>query len=108
MLHDYFLNRIAQITSICQKYKVKKLYAFGSIVDGRFVEGESDNDLLIELHPYGKKEENKTLINIWFDFQEILNCEVDLITKKSIKGKYFKKYLELYKELVFEDLNVKD
>ena len=101
MLHDYFSSRLQDITELCEKHKVKKLYAFGSIVDGRFVEGKSDIDLLVELRPRSDEEKARTLLKIWLDFQRTLNCEVDLITPNCIRGKYFKKYLSLYKELIF-------
>ncbi len=102
MLHIYFTSRLPAVILVCQKHKVHRLYAFGSIVDGRFRPGESDIDLLVELRPRSAEEENHTLIKLWFDLQEALDCEVDLLTRRSVRGKYFKKYLELYKELVFD------
>ncbi len=102
MINIYLENKLPIITTICQKYKVKKLYAFGSIVDGRFVEGKSDIDLLVELRPRSAEEKARTLLKLWIDFQNALNCEVDLITPNCVRGKYFKKYLEFYKELIFD------
>ena len=102
MLHDYLNDRLPEVSGLCLKYRVKRLYAFGSVVDGRFVEGKSDIDLLVELKRMPKDEKYKMLVQLWFDLQNVLSCKVDLITGDSIKGKYFKKYIEMYKELVFE------
>lgn len=102
-LHPWLGERLPQVTEICRKYKVRRLYAFGSVVDGRFRPGESDIDMLVELRRRPEEEKNKTLVALWFDLQGLLECEVDLLTSKGVRGKYFKKYLELYKILIFDD-----
>lgn len=103
MLHESIHARLAEIGVVCEKYAVQKLYAFGSVVDGRFVEGKSDIDLFVEFHPIGTAEKNQSLVNLWFDLEALLSCEVDLVTPESAKGAFFIKYLELYKVLIFED-----
>lgn len=106
MIHEYLENRMPAITTICQRYGVKRLYAFGSIVDGRFIKNKSDIDLLVELYPHKTTEEKaKNLFNVWMDLQNIVDCQVDLITPSCIRGKYFKKYLNLYKEVIFDHEN---
>jgi len=44
-------KNIRQISELCQRYGVRKLYAFGSVVSGKFIEDSSDIDLLVELLP---------------------------------------------------------
>ncbi len=104
MLHSYLLEKMPKVVTVCRKHNVQKLYAFGSIVDNRFIEGKSDIDLLVELPKLTKEKKYKTQIELWFDLQEVLNCEVDLVIADKVKGKYFKKYLEIYKELIYEQL----
>ncbi len=109
MIDSYLADRLGTIRYVCLEYNVSKLYAFGSIVDGRFKVGISDIDFLIEFDEkvLSKREISKNLFIIWIKFQEVLNSEVDLIFNKKVKGKYFKKYLELYKVLVYDNqLNV--
>ncbi|QMW03204.1 nucleotidyltransferase family protein [Spirosoma foliorum] len=102
MLHPYFSARLPAIRAVCQAHGVNKLYAFGSIVDGRFIEGKSDIDLFVELRTNSPEIKARTLLLLWIDLQRILNCDVDLLTSKCIRGKYFQKYLKLYKVLVFD------
>ena len=42
-------KRWDEFSDLCQTYRVKILYAFGSSVTGRFNEETSDIDLLIDL-----------------------------------------------------------
>lgn len=101
MMHEHLRCRLPQLTEICQQHGVKQLYAFGSVVDGRFRAGQSDVDLLVELLPCSKEEKAQRLVRLWFAFQAVLACEVDLITPDCVRGKYFKKYLSLYKERIY-------
>ena len=38
-----------RLTELCQRFRVVRLYAFGSVVTERFDPKESDLDLLVEL-----------------------------------------------------------
>jgi len=101
---DLFLkSRMKPIEKSCIKYEVVRLYAFGSIVDGRFKKGKSDIDMMVQFDSLkSKKENSRNLLKLWIDLQLILESKVDLITSENIEGEYFKKYLELYKVKIFE------
>ena len=43
-------NKLEALKELCRRYKVKSLYAFGSVNTPRFTE-KSDIDLLIEFEP---------------------------------------------------------
>lgn len=103
MLDPFLLRHIDKIKKECTINEVKRLYAFGSIVDGRFVEGKSDIDFLIEFgHNISEKEQAEHLLKMWISLQNILGCKVDLVSKTTVNGEFFKKYLQIYKELIFE------
>lgn len=40
---------------------------------------------------------------MWMALQKLLNCKVDLVSKRTVNGEFFKKYLALYKELIFDN-----
>lgn len=103
MIDDYLNQRMESIHELCQQHGVAKLYAFGSIVDGRFEAGKSDIDLLVEFISEDQKQTAKALFLLWIGLQNLLACKVDLITSDGVKGKYFKKYMKLYKELIYEE-----
>lgn len=104
MLHDFFTCQLPSVQAICHHCAVARLYVFGSIVDGRFVEGKSDIDLLVELQPLSPAMKNQMLVNLWFDLEALFGCEVDLVLVEEVNDPHFKKYLDLYKVLVFDAL----
>lgn len=101
-MHDYLSGRLPAIREACLLHRVKTLYVFGSVIDGRFKPGESDIDMWIELKRMNKTEQARTLMKIWLLFQQILSCEVDLITKSCIRGAPFKRYLKHYQVKIFD------
>ncbi|MDB5222551.1 MAG: polymerase subunit beta [Chitinophagaceae bacterium] len=67
------------------KYPIGSLALFGSYSRGDFQEG-SDVDVLVEFtHPVGME-----FIRLSHDLEDILNKEVDLVSKPAIKPKYLK------------------
>lgn len=101
MIDPFLLQFQEKIDALCLEHEVKKLYAFGSIVDGRFQKGKSDVDLLIEFKHEDKERKSKSLFLMWIYLQDLFGHKVDLVTSDKLKGKYFKKYLDLYKEELF-------
>ena len=102
---DPFLSRhLPQVKKACLNNNVMKLYAFGSIVDGRFILGKSDIDMLVEFDTktYTKKENSRYLFKLWVELKSIFKCKVDLITNDNIIGEYFEKYLDQYKEIIYD------
>ncbi len=101
MIDPFLLQYQKEINALCLEHEVSKLYAFGSIVDGRFQKGKSDIDLLIEFDHNDKQRQSKSLFMMWIQLQDLFGHKVDLVTSDKLKGKYFKKYLDLYKEILF-------
>lgn len=104
MIDDFLQSKLEEISAVCAKNKVVRLYAFGSVVDGRFKKGKSDIDMLVEFdhQSNSKKENSKHLLKLWMSMQTILESKVDLISSENIQGEYFKKYLNLYKVKIYD------
>ncbi len=104
MIDPFLKTKLSEIREACNTNNVVRLYVFGSVVDGRFKEGKSDIDMLVEFdsNQHSKKENSRNLLKLWMELQAILGAKVDLITTENIQGAYFKKYLDLYKEKIFE------
>lgn len=101
-MHTYLSARLPALREVCLQHQVKKLYVFGSVIDGRFRPGDSDVDMWVELKRMTKAEQARTLMQIWLSFQQILSCEVDLITRSCIRDVNFKRYLQLYQVKIFD------
>ena len=93
-------NNIQKIVALCKKYKVNKLFVFGSILTDRFNDG-SDVDLVVSFN----KAEVSDYFNNYFDFkyslEELLGRDVDLLEEQTIKNPYLKKNVDATKALIY-------
>ncbi len=90
---------IDKIIALCKKYKVAKLWVFGSILTPRFND-DSDVDLSVIFH----YEQIPDLFLTFFDFidelQTLLGRKVDLIDETAVKNPYFRTELDRTKFLI--------
>ncbi len=94
-------DNIQKIFSLCRKYNVHKLYAFGSVLTDRFNE-HSDVDILVNFNSditYHNYADN------YFGFHDalrkLLGREIDLVDESAVKNKYFKEELDETKYLIY-------
>lgn len=91
---------IDKITALCKKYKVAKLWVFGSILTPRFND-DSDVDFSVVFH----YDQIQDLFITFFDFidelQLLLGRKVDLIDETAVKNKYFREELDKTKLLIY-------
>ena len=91
---------IDKIAALCRKYKVAKLWVFGSILTPRFTD-ESDVDFSVEFN-YGMIDD---IFVVFFDFiyelENLLNRKIDLTDYNSITNKYFKEEVDEKKQLLW-------
>ena len=93
-------NNIQKIVALCKKYKVNKLFVFGSILTDRFND-DSDVDLVVSFN----KAEVSDYFDNYFDFkyslEELFGRDVDLLEEQTIKNPYFKKNVDATKALIY-------
>jgi len=88
-----------RVRPICEAYKVKKLFLFGSYARGEATE-ESDVDFHIAL------DEKTTLLELgglYVDLEDALQKEVDIVTQIPKEQEIFRKYMEKEEILLYED-----
>jgi len=95
-------NHFDQLVALCKKYKVERVYAFGSVVTGKFDVSSSDIDLIVELAPLPPLEKGENLLSLWNELEELYGREVDLLTDKPIRNPYLKKTIEETKQLIYD------
>jgi len=101
-MNDLIKENIDHIVSLCEKYKVRRLYAFGSITKASFSEKLSDIDLFVELMPMSYMERGEVLIDLWDQLESLFLRPVDLITDQPLSNPYFKSELERTKKLIYD------
>ncbi|MDE6265060.1 MAG: nucleotidyltransferase domain-containing protein [Paramuribaculum sp.] len=93
---------IEQIKALCKKYKVSKLWVFGSILTPRFNE-HSDVDFSVSFDK--SKIDLLDYADNYFDFADALKAlfcrEIDLVCDDSVKNRFFRKELDATKILIY-------
>lgn len=94
-------DNLQDLFVLCRKYKVSKLYAFGSILTPRFNK-DSDVDILVN---FNEEIDHNNYADNFFDLYHALKSlfgrDVDLVDETSVKNPYFKEELEETKYLIY-------
>lgn len=98
----YLINdNLQNLFRLCKQYKVKNLYAFGSILTPRF-NSQSDVDILVN---FNSEIDHDNYADNYFDFyhalKNLFGRDVDLVDETSVKNPYFKAELEETKYLIY-------
>lgn len=95
---------IGRIAELCKKYRVKRLFVFGSILTDSF-NGESDVDFSVDFDRESIEKEKLDWADIFFglidELQAVLERKVDLVVDSNVTNSYFRKELDATKRLVY-------
>jgi predicted nucleotidyltransferase len=95
-------QHINQISLLCRKHKVKELYAFGSVLDEKKFNKESDVDLLVDFENVPLLEYADNFFDLADELESVLKRKVDLLTIKSLTNKYFIENVNSTKKIVYK------
>ncbi len=88
------------ISDICRQYKVKTLYAFGSVLTDKF-HNDSDVDLIVDFREIPVEDYADNYFDLKFSLQDVLKRPIDLLEEQAIKNPYFRQSIEQKKQLVY-------
>jgi len=88
------------IHELCSKHKVKRLYAFGSILTDQFKQ-DSDIDFLVDFEPVDLNQYADNYFNLKFALEDTLHRPVDLLEEKAIKNPFFRQAIENQRRLIY-------
>lgn len=92
---------IHHIIDLCKRFKVKKLYVFGSILTERFNDN-SDVDFSFHFEDdVDYRSYSDLLLGFYNELKRILGREVDLVDESNIQNKYFREELDDTKHLIY-------
>ena len=95
---------IGKIEELCKKYRVKRLFVFGSILTDRF-NADNDVDFSVDFDRERIAKEKLDWAEIFFglieDLQALLGRKVDLVVDSNVTNTYFKKELDSTKQLIY-------
>jgi predicted nucleotidyltransferase len=92
----------SDIQALCAKYKVNRLYAFGSAVTSQFG-GNSDIDFIVDFQPQEINDYADNYFNLKFALEDTFKRQIDLLEEKAIKNPYFKQAIENHRLLIYGD-----
>ncbi len=89
------------ISALCVSHKVKRLYAFGSVLTDKF-NGESDFDLIVDFESMDIELYGDNYFDLKFSLQEVLKRSVDLLEEKTITNPFFRHEINKHRKVVYE------
>lgn len=93
-----------KIIALCKKYKVAKLWVFGSILTPRFND-DSDVDFSVEFDSETINSQHLDWADIFFDFmhelEKIMSRRIDLICDDAVSNPIFRRELDRTKQLIY-------
>ena len=101
-MNTILLDKKNDLIQLCQELKIKRLYAFGSVVSRNFRE-DSDIDFLISfLDEISFEEYADNYFTLHYKLREIFNREIDIVTERSLSNPYFIESVNETKSLIYE------
>jgi len=96
----YLDSYIKEIIALCDNYKVKQLFAFGSVLNSEFTK-DSDVDFVVDFNISDPIEYAENYFALKFALQELLNRQIDLLEQKALKNKYLVESINNKKKVLY-------
>jgi predicted nucleotidyltransferase len=96
----YLDNYSKSLPPVCQKYDVKKLWAFGSVLTDRFGP-DSDVDLIVDFNDWTAKGISTTAFEFKQSLEALFNRTVDLLDEQPIRNPVLRRSIESTKQLIY-------
>ena len=93
-------KNIDKISYLCLKHKVKKLFAFGSVLTDRFKKN-SDIDLVVDFYSVDLYDYADNYFDLKNSLESLLKQDVDLLEDKAIKNPYLRQSIDSSKHLIY-------
>lgn len=93
-------KHISDINKLCLTYKVKRLYAFGSVLTDKF-NNNRDIDLIVAFEPIDIAQYADNYYDFKFSLEEVFQKPVDLLEDKAIKNPYFRQVVDKQRQLIY-------
>lgn len=101
---DLIRHNLDGIRELCERYHVKRLEIFGSASDGRYREGESDLDFIVEFPPMDWEVRGQSFLDLLLALEDLLQHQIDLITLRpqGQANPYFLKEIQKSRQVIYE------
>ena len=93
-------NQLDTIRSLCERYRVKTLYVFGSVLTSNF-NTHSDIDLLVDFLDQDALQYTSNYFQFKFELEKLFNRKIDLLEERALKNPYFIENINQKKQLLY-------
>ena len=95
-------EKMTALAGLCRRFKVRRLYLFGSGVRENFRPESSDLDFLVALDESRPAEYTENYFGLAHELERLFGRRVDLVTERSVRNPYFRQVIEATRQLVYE------
>ena len=93
-------RNITKIHDLCVKHKVRRLFAFGSVVTNRF-KSDSDIDFIVDFTGVELYDYADNYFELKYSLENIFKRDVDLLEDKAINNPYLRQSIDSTKQLIY-------
>jgi len=90
------------LANVCRRFRVERLYLFGSAADGRFNSERSDLDFLVTLEDQTPGEYADNYLGLAQALEKLFGRPADLVTESSIRNPYFRETVFAARQLLYD------
>lgn len=99
-MNSILKNQLDTIRSLCERYRVKTLYVFGSVLTPNF-DAHSDIDLLVDFLDQDALQYTSNYFQFKFELEKLFNRKIDLLEERALKNPYFIENINQKKQLLY-------
>lgn len=100
-MSPYIDDRRAALEELCRRYRVRRLFLFGSAVRDDFDPGRSDVDLLVEFEPMPAGGYADAYFGLRDALEALFGREVDLVALSALRNPYMRADIERTRTLLY-------
>ncbi len=101
IMHKLLIEKSAEINNLCQRYNVKTLHVYGSVVRSDFDPSKSDLDFLVEFLPQEPTERAACFFGLDAALRTLFDRPIDLGELEGIRNDRFRKIVNASKVAVY-------
>ena len=90
------------LRNLCERFRVERLYLFGSAAEVRFRDGQSDLDFLVTLEEQPPGDYADNYLGLADALEQLFERPVDLVTECSIRNPYFRETVFAARLLLYD------
>lgn len=94
--------KLSTIEVLCRRYRVKRLWVFGSATTEQFDPTRSDLDFVVEFDPPEGMSLAAQYFDFWEDLKALLEREVDLVERCAVRNPAFLRNIQHQERLLYE------